>query len=168
VVVRTFTITNSGSAALNLTGTPKVTLAGAHATNFTVTLQPTSPVVPAGSTTFQVTFAPSAAGLRTAGVSIANDDSNEDPYDFAIQGTGVETPPLNFTNTVLAGSNLVMAGSGGSAEGTYYVLASTNVADWMTNWTCVATNTFGVSGSFSVTNAVDPAKASQFFRLRLP
>jgi hypothetical protein len=36
----------------------------------------------------QVKFDPRAAGLRTATVSIANNDGNENPYNFAIQGRG--------------------------------------------------------------------------------
>ena len=41
-----------------------------------------------GTTTFTITFDPAAAGLRSATVTIANDDSDEDPYVFNIEGTG--------------------------------------------------------------------------------
>ena len=85
----TFTILNSGSAELNLTGSPIVSISGSHASDFSVTTQPTSPVAASGgSTTFTIEFAPSAIGLRAATVSIANDDADENPYTFAIQGTG--------------------------------------------------------------------------------
>jgi len=94
-VVRTFTILNTGSANLTLTGTPKVVIGGAHAADFTVTTQPASPVAAGGNTTFQVTFAPSAAGLRSATISIANDDTDENPYDFSIQGTGILAPEMD-------------------------------------------------------------------------
>jgi hypothetical protein len=30
-------------------------------------------------------------GLKTAVISIVNNDSNENPYDFLIQGTGIQT-----------------------------------------------------------------------------
>ena len=93
VVSHTFTIANVGFAELNLTGTPYVTISGANATDFSVTLQPSSPVAVGGSTTFQVAFSPSAEGLREATVSIACDDSDENPYDFAISGTGVPSIP---------------------------------------------------------------------------
>ena len=84
-----FTIENSGAAALTLSGTPKVAVSGTHAADFTVTTQPTSPVAATtGSTTFQVTFDPSASGLRSATLSIANDDADENPFDFSIAGTG--------------------------------------------------------------------------------
>jgi len=88
-VAHTFTIENTGGGALNLTSSPKVTISGVNAADFTVTSQPSSPVAASGgTTTFEVTFDPSATGLREAEVSIANDDSDENPYNFAIQGTG--------------------------------------------------------------------------------
>ncbi|MCP9768957.1 choice-of-anchor D domain-containing protein, partial [Lacihabitans sp. LS3-19] len=91
-VVRTFTIENTGSGALTLGGTPKVVIGGTHSTDFTVNVQPSSPVAATnGTTTFQVTFDPSASGTRTATVSIANDDANENPYNFSIQGTGISS-----------------------------------------------------------------------------
>ena len=92
-VIHTFTIANSGTAALNLTGTPIVSVGGIHASDFSVTTQPSSPVGSGDSTTFQMQFAPTAEGLREATVSIANDDSDEDPYDFAIRGTGSRINP---------------------------------------------------------------------------
>ena len=63
-----------------------------------MTAGPTTPVASGGgTTTFTVTFDPSATGVRTATVSIANDDADEDPYDFAIVGTGivVSMPPFS-------------------------------------------------------------------------
>lgn len=84
----TFTIQNTGTGVLNLTGGPLVSIGGTHAGDFTVTANPTSPVAASGSTTFTITFNPSATGLRTATVSIANDDSDENPYTFNIQGNG--------------------------------------------------------------------------------
>ena len=88
-LTRTFTIQNRGtSSPLSLTGTPTVVISGADAADFSVTLDPTNSMAAGTSTTFQVTFRPSAVGARTATVSIANDDADEDPYDFAIQGFG--------------------------------------------------------------------------------
>ena len=92
-VTHTFTIDNSGGAELNLTGTPLVNISGAHASDFSVTVQPNTPVAINGTTLFQVTFTPSAEGLREATISVANDDSNENPYNFTIAGTGVLSAP---------------------------------------------------------------------------
>lgn len=104
-VVRTFTIQNLGDASLTLSGTPKVVVSGTHAADFTVTALPTSPVVAGGSTTFQITFNPSASGTRTATLTIPNDDTDEATYDFAIQGFGVNNVPTATTfGTILVTS----------------------------------------------------------------
>ncbi|MFM8413673.1 MAG: choice-of-anchor D domain-containing protein [Planctomycetota bacterium] len=91
---RTFTIANTGNGGLSLSGSPRVQVTGSHASDFSVTLQPAASVAAGSTTTFTVVFDPSAAGLRTATVVIANDDANENPYEFAIQGTGTEQPAL--------------------------------------------------------------------------
>ncbi len=91
VVVRTFTISNTGTADLNLTGSPLVKISGADASDFTVTELPASTIAAAGSTTFQVTFNPSEKGLRSATITIANNDATEGAYQFAIQGTALDT-----------------------------------------------------------------------------
>jgi archaellum component FlaG (FlaF/FlaG flagellin family) len=94
-VARTFTIKNTGNGTLSLTGSPRVQVSGTHASNFTVTQQPSSTVsANGGTTTFEVRFDPSASGTRNAMISIGNDDSNENPYNFSIRGTGhVPTAP---------------------------------------------------------------------------
>ena len=91
-VVRTYTIRNTGTATLNLSGSPRVAVSGTHAADFTVTTQPAATVAAGGTTTFQVTFDPSAIGTRTAALSVANDDADENPYNYSIQGNGT-TPP---------------------------------------------------------------------------
>lgn len=83
--VNTFTIQNIGSTSLSVGA---ITISGTHASDFTVTASPSGSVASSGSTTFDITFNPSATGLRTASVSIANSDGDENPYDFSIQGTG--------------------------------------------------------------------------------
>lgn len=91
-LTRTFTIENIGTAALNLTGaSPYIVISGTNAADFTVTAVPTTPIAAAGSTTFSITFDPSAAGTRTATITIANDDSNENPYNFNIIGLGTNS-----------------------------------------------------------------------------
>jgi hypothetical protein len=87
-LTRTFTIQNSGTGSLSLTGVPNVQITGGS--DFTVTLQPVSPVqIDNPTTTFQITFKPSSAGLRTATVIIPSNDANESSYQFAIRGNGV-------------------------------------------------------------------------------
>ncbi len=93
----TFTISNVGSTTLNL-GANAVSLSGAGSGDFSVTSQPATTVAPAGSTNFEITFDPSAVGDRQATVSVANDDSDESPFTFDINGFGVDlTPPAAFS-----------------------------------------------------------------------
>jgi hypothetical protein len=88
-----FTILNSGNADLLLTGSPAVAIGGAHASDFTIVAQPAALIGPLKKTTFSVVFHPAALGLRTAVVSIANNDDTEHPYQFVLQGTGAEAVP---------------------------------------------------------------------------
>ncbi|MFC1499227.1 choice-of-anchor D domain-containing protein, partial [Verrucomicrobiota bacterium] len=88
-----FVITNSGVADLILSGSPRVTISGNA--DFTVTSQPSTPITPGNSASFTIRFVPAAAGVRTAEVSIANDDSDENPYNFALQGRGIDPPVVN-------------------------------------------------------------------------
>ncbi len=83
---RTFTIRNTGAAILNV---GPISFSGADAADFSVTTAPSSTVAIGSSTTFIVSFYPTAGGTRTATISITNDDNNENPYDFTIQGTGI-------------------------------------------------------------------------------
>jgi urease beta subunit len=96
-VVRTFTIRNTGSDVLNLTGSPRVAIGGANAGDFRILDMPRSSVAASGTATFTVEFNPSAAGVRTATLTIDNDDTNEGTYDFTIQGTGVLAPEIEVT-----------------------------------------------------------------------
>lgn len=100
----TFTVENTGSATLNLSGTPRVAISG-HTSDFTIDQTSTTATVAAttGTTTFTVTFNPTAGGTRTAVISIANNDSNENPYTFTVTGTGVaSTPTLGVSPTSIA------------------------------------------------------------------
>jgi uncharacterized repeat protein (TIGR01451 family) len=98
-VVHTFTIYNTGFGSLSLTGTPSMVIGGTHASDFAVTQWPSTPVAGSTSTTFQVTFTPSAGGLRTATITINNNDGDENPYNFTIQGTG-NSPPTSSDKSV--------------------------------------------------------------------
>lgn len=96
---RTYTIQNTGAGTLTLSAP---TIGGAHASDFSVIAAPAASVAAGGSTTFTVRFDPSASGTRNATISITNDDSNENPYDFSISGIG-DAPPImgNIPNQMI-------------------------------------------------------------------
>ncbi|MCX6875839.1 MAG: choice-of-anchor D domain-containing protein [Verrucomicrobia bacterium] len=82
-----FTIRNTGSA--DLTGLV-ITKDGSTPADFTITSAPVSPVSgPNGTTTFTVRFTPAATGSRGAVIHIANNDSDENPFDLTLSGTGI-------------------------------------------------------------------------------
>ena len=59
---------------------------GTNSSDFTFTAIP-SVLEDNTSTTFTVTFTPSAAGTRSAAIHIASNDANESPFDIALTGT---------------------------------------------------------------------------------
>ncbi len=64
--------------------------------------------------------------------------------------------------------SLVLTGSGAPASWPYYVLASTNAALPLSQWTPIATNQTDATGNFNVTNTVDPTLPQNFLILQLP
>lgn len=78
------TILNTGITTLSITG---ITTIGAHAGDFTVVTSGMTSNIPAeDDTTFTVLFYPSAAGLRTATLRIANSDANESLFEIQLKG----------------------------------------------------------------------------------
>jgi autotransporter-associated beta strand protein len=77
------------------------------------------------------------------------------------------SPPV-FSSVVADGGNLILSGSNGPANATYYVLTATNLVLPWPNWNPFATNQFDSAGYFNLTNPIDPAMPQQFFRLSVP
>lgn len=75
------------------------------------------------------------------------------------------TGPIVITHTALLAGNLVLSGTGGTANGTYYVIAATNLAVAVTNWPAIATNSFDASGNFNWAQSPMPPAAGQFYRV---
>ena len=81
-IERIFTIVNSGSGPLNLSGSPRVRVTG-DAAEFTVSEPPlTIDAYQIGD--FVVTFLSSDVGVKTATLSIENSDADENPYQFQV------------------------------------------------------------------------------------
>jgi hypothetical protein len=98
-LTRTFFIRNQGNANLTLGA---ITIGGTNQSDFAVTTFPNSTVLPGGSASVVITFIPGAVGLRTATFSIVTNDSDENPYNFSIQATGIP-PTMN-----VRGNNIII------------------------------------------------------------
>ena len=90
-----FTIENIGNQILSLTGEPTVQVEGAGANTFVVIQQSLDSVNASSSQTFQIKFSPIVEGTTNATVSISNSDSDENPYNFVIIGTGIPDAERN-------------------------------------------------------------------------
>jgi hypothetical protein len=78
----------------------------------------------------------------------------------------VSTSGPLFTNVVVSGTNIIVSGSGGSANGTYYVLTTTNLTTPLANWTIWSTNSYDSNGNFIVTNPVTAGTPQRFYRIQ--
>jgi len=99
----TFTIQNNGSAALLISSTPMFELPE----EFTLTEHWDTLIQPRSSDTFTLELSTATAGVFTATISLYNNDSNEDPYDFTVIGSvlvATHTPTLTSTATPTATS----------------------------------------------------------------
>ncbi|WP_310560128.1 choice-of-anchor D domain-containing protein [Flavobacterium sp.] len=116
-LVKTYTINNLGGAPLTV-GTATIT--GANASEFVIVGGALPPSIPAqSSATFSISFTPTSTGNRTANISFTNNDSDENPFNFNIAGTGLAgvSPEINLrvTNDIPDG-----ASSGVSTTGVVY------------------------------------------------
>jgi autotransporter-associated beta strand protein len=66
----------------------------------------------------------------------------------------------------LSGSNLIFSGTGGTANGNYSVMTTTNLTTPLANWTALVTNSFDSVGAFSVTNAINSGTPQLFYRIK--
>jgi hypothetical protein len=107
-----YKIKNNGTAfsqVLLTSGSPYITIGGANPSDFTLMTFPSSGVINPGFVkTFSIKFSPTAPGIRNATITIANNDPDENPYTFLIQGNGI-SPEIDITgNTqpIVSGSTI--------------------------------------------------------------
>jgi len=88
-VVKTFTVTNLGGAAL--TGLT-ISATGTHAAEFVVQTLGKTTLLPGQSIAFTVTFIGNVSGIRTASLSITSNDADEASFDISLKATASDSP----------------------------------------------------------------------------
>ncbi|MEM1013747.1 MAG: MYXO-CTERM sorting domain-containing protein, partial [Planctomycetota bacterium] len=112
-----YTIVNTGNIDLNLQG---INVLNAANTTAALTVAPMGVLAPTETTTFAVSYTPTAAGPFSFEVSIGNDDPDESPYVIIVEGDGTDTSGVGGggpTTTTGAGGSGGDGGAGGDADG---------------------------------------------------
>ena len=139
MATNTYVITNRGYSSLYLTGVPAATIAGDAGDFLVRTNGMTTNIAARGSTAFKIVFDPTVAGTRTGTVAIANSDSDENPYIFAVQGRGLafvtEMDVLGINGGSITNGDNSPSLSDGTSFGNIF------------------TNTFAVTNTFIITNS---------------
>jgi fibronectin-binding autotransporter adhesin len=87
--------------------------------------------------------------------------------DTSVQGqVNLIVSRPQFGNIKATANGLVISGSGGASNATYYLLGSTNLSTPVSNWTRLLTNQFDSNGNFNFTNA-GGTNAQSFYLLQL-
>ena len=151
-----FTIENLGTGDLYLTGSPEVQISGPNAGDFIVTGGPFSRIPASGSGMLFMRFTPSGLGLRTATVSIPNNDSDENPYTFTVNGWGIITQGDYYVD-INNGTNDINHGTSGGVgawKTLHYAIAQINGGDPGTYILHVASGTYNQANGEGPTNII--------------
>jgi hypothetical protein len=102
----------------------------------------------------------------TPGTGLAWDTSHLTTLGTIGVVTAAAQPVIGSTK--ISGGNLIFSGTGGTANGSYSVMTTTNIATPLTSWVLLSTGIFDGTGAFSVTNAINPAVPHAFYLLKTP
>jgi hypothetical protein len=129
-VIVAFTVENVAPGNGTLVITTPVT--STDATRFYVDAQPATSVAVGGSTTFKIKFSPGSPGVKTAVISVTNNDQNENPYTFTVTGTGADaayvSPSGAAGNSGLLGTSAKNTVADGIAVAQAYGLTEVRIA----------------------------------------
>ncbi len=164
---RTFTIQNTGSQPLTLSGGPNfVSITGGS--NFSILTQPAAGTIAAGgSATFVVRMTPTTLGSQTASLSLVSNDADEATYNFDVTAivtasAAATTTTLNTVTplTAVAGDSVTFAGTVAAQTGTDTPVGTIEIRDGGASGTLLASTTTitgpGVTGSFSISSTSVP------------
>ena len=87
-----FTIENIGSADLSLMGDPFIQVLGSGSDDFKINQPGITSISVGNKSAFSIVFEPKSQGLKTVNISIRNNDTDEDPYEYKVIGTGTVNP----------------------------------------------------------------------------
>jgi hypothetical protein len=136
------TLTNSGTAALVLTG---ISITGANATSFGQTNNCGASVVAGGTCNLTISFKPVVAGSLSATLQ-AVDNAGNSPQTIALSGTATaSSATLTFTPSPLT-------------------FASTAIGTTTAAQTVTITNTGGTTMTFTAASAISGTNASSFIK----
>ncbi len=95
-ITKSFTIKNIGNANLDIS---TINIVGSNTSNFILNNSTPISISPNDSITFEINFKPLSKGIKTAMLTIANNDASENPFSFVIkgEGSGVTNSPLMIT-----------------------------------------------------------------------
>ncbi|MBI5937761.1 MAG: choice-of-anchor D domain-containing protein [Betaproteobacteria bacterium] len=157
---QTVTLSNNGGGTLNISA---IELTGANAADFARTTACGATLAGGASCTISVTFTPSAAGARSASLSVSSDASGS-PHSISLGGTGILSPAavglspatLDFgsqtTSTTPAAKTTTLSNTGGSTLNISAIsISGTNAADFARTTDCGATLAGGANCTISVT-----------------
>ena len=116
---QTITLTNSGSADLNISG---ISIVGIHSGDYNQTNTCSSAVAAGSHCIISVTFTPTAEGTRTASLSIA-DNASGSPHNVSLTATAVALAQSDFSVGASPTSITVVAGS---SETTTFTVSPSN------------------------------------------
>uniref|UniRef100_UPI000806940E autotransporter domain-containing protein n=2 Tax=Tritonibacter mobilis TaxID=379347 RepID=UPI000806940E len=101
--VLTYTVENTGTATLTLSGTPSST-AASNVSVDSISAPGTSSLAAGASTTFTVAYTPTAAGAFSFELDVDSDDADEGTYDLTISGTATGSAEIGVGSS--SGGNL--------------------------------------------------------------
>ncbi len=127
---QTVTVTNTGAAALNLTG---FAIGGTNGLDFAQTNMCGPSVAPAASCAIRIIFTPSAPGSRTASLFIAGNISGTPAV--TLSGMGTATGPIPTIQAIVDSWGY----SAGIAPGLWVTIAGTNMAGAPQTWNLTGT-----------------------------
>ena len=146
-VASTFTYANTGTVAITI-ATGGIAVTGANVGDFAIGANtcPTTPMAPAASCTFTVTFTAGAVGSRTATLTVTDTAGGAAPQTAALSGTGVSAT-ASLTGTAAFGTFQTGVASPVHA----FTYTNTGVGP-----ITIATGGIGVTGANSGDFAVQP------------